>query len=179
MQTKKTNPRFSKVKLTYVLLILGVLSVGSVYGFHLFTLYRAAQIEQPQLQADRLIRDLRRYERQMQRFPASFHEINQLIWHTQPQPDYGRAGKQAHTKNYYYVYQRIEDDKCVLWALPIGPRRELASSYYFVIAPHWLKVWKGAAMTDEQIARLPVVPTPDELAGWSLHEIAGQQRRIQ
>ena len=86
MQVKQTQSRFSKVKLTYLLLALAALSLGSTYGYHLFTLYRAAQRDQPQLQADRLIRDLRRYERQMQRFPANFHEINQALWHTQPTP---------------------------------------------------------------------------------------------
>jgi hypothetical protein len=49
-----------------------------------------------------VIRDLRRYHRETNRFPASFHEINARLWQTKPQPDYGAKGREARAKNYYY-----------------------------------------------------------------------------
>jgi hypothetical protein len=177
MQATQTRTRISKVKATYLVLMLATLSVGSAYGYHLFTLYRAAQRDQPQLQAKRLIRDLRRYERQAQHFPINFHEINQRLWHTQPAPDYGREGKQARAKNYYYVYRRVADDQCVLWALPVGLHRKVASSYFFVIAPQWTKAWKGAALNDEQIALLPAIPREDEFSRWGLAAMPAQTPR--
>jgi hypothetical protein len=110
----------------------------------------------------RLIKDLRRFQSQTRHFPADVTEINQLIWRTNPTPDYGSDGRRARTKNYYYFYTKVNDETCAFWALPIGPRRHYASSFFIVVSPSWVRMWKGEALSDEEIARIPAIPSP----GW-------------
>ena len=169
MNTTATKTGFSKMKATYALLFLAVVVVLSSYGWHLFTIYQAWQRDTPRHQVERLIRDLRRYYVETKRFPANFHDINQRLWHTRPQPDYGVNNREARVKNYFYWYTQVEEGKCVLWALPTGPQREYGSAFFVVITPEWVRAWKGKAMSEEKLQRLPAIAPMQVLAdlGWA------------
>ena len=56
-------------------------------------------------------------------------------------------------------------------ALPTGPRRQYASSFFIVLAPEWLRSWKGKAIEDDVISRLPAIPKPDQLAALMMQEM--------
>ena len=170
MKTTATKTGFSKMKATYALLFLAVVVVLSSYGWHLFTIYQAWQRDTPRPQVERLIRDLRRYYAQTQRFPGNFHEINQRLWHTKPQPDYGVNDREARVKNYLYRYTQVESGKCALWALPTGPQREYGSAFFVVITPEWVRGWKGKALDDEKLQQLPAIAPADLLAKFGLAE---------
>ncbi len=174
MSKTKTRPGFSKLKTTWLLLALaGVIAVGS-YGWHVYTLFRDWQVNMPQPQLERLTKDLRIYHAKTGHFPNTFVEINNLIWHTKPAPDYGGSGRQARTKNYYYFYIRVDDHTCAIWALPTGPQRHYASSFFLVLSPDWMRNWKGKAVADEFISSLPAIPSPNRLAELGMSEIPGQ-----
>ena len=115
-------------------------------------------------------KDRRAFHNQTRHFPASFVELNERLWHTQPPPDYGVNGRTAHTRNYEYRYTRVNADTCAFWALPTGPRRHYAAAYFVVVAPQWLRVWQGKALNDEQIGGLPEVPALRELVELGLSE---------
>ena len=172
MKTAQGKTGFSKLKATYTLLgLAAVIALGS-YGWHLYALYRAWERDTPQPQVERLVRDFRRYHTQAKQFPATFAEINERLWRTQPPPDYGKDGRQARVKNYLYRYTQVEPQKCVLWALPIGPQRRFAAAFFIVVTPAWARGWRGQALTDEAIAALPGVPTPQELAKLQMSEFS-------
>ena len=171
MKAAQGKTGFSKLKATYVLLGLAVITALGGYGWHLYVLYQAWQRDTPQPQVERLIRDLRRYHSQMKRFPADFHEINARLWYTKPQPNYGTNGREARVKNYLYRYTQVEAGKCVLWALPMGPQRGLAAAHFIVITPAWTHSWRGPALTDETVAALPNVPTSQELTKLQMSEM--------
>lgn len=171
MKTAQGKTGFGKLKATYALLgLAAVVALGS-YGWHLYALYQAWQRDTPQPQVERLIRDLRRYHAEAKHFPASFHEINARLWHTRPSPDYGMDGRQARVKNYLYRYTQVEADKCVLWALPVGPKREYGAAFFVVLTPTWVRGWKGKALSDEAIGTLPRVPAPELLANLEMREV--------
>ncbi|MGE0133129.1 MAG: hypothetical protein AB7U82_34055 [Blastocatellales bacterium] len=156
--------RIKKLRLSFIFAAITV-SVGAAsYVYHIYKLFQDSQINKPQPQVERLVKDLRGFHAQRHGFPNNFVEINQLIWRTTPAPDYGVEGRQARTKNYYYYYTKISDDACVFWALPLGPRRDYAASYFVVLSPEWMRAWKGQAMSDEQIAQIPAIPPPAVLA---------------
>jgi hypothetical protein len=73
-----------------------------------------ASIVSPQ----KLRRDLQLFHQRTGHFPETFNEINELLWHTRPKPDYGAQGRQARVKNYYYLYTRVNDRQCAIWAFP-------------------------------------------------------------
>jgi hypothetical protein len=170
----KPELKLNKLKATYLMLALcAILAVGS-YGWHVYTLFRDWQINMPQPQIEKLTKDLRIYHAKTGHFPSTFVEINNLIWHTKPAPDYGSESRQARTKNYYYFYTKVNDYTCAIWALPTGPQRHYASSFFLVLSPEWLRIWKGKALDDEAISDLPAIPSSDMLANMLMQEMPAQ-----
>jgi hypothetical protein len=55
--------------------------------------------------------------------------------------------------------------------LPIGPQRHYASSFFVVLSPDWMRVWKGKTMGDEEKAQVPAIPSPAVLAGFKMQEM--------
>ena len=170
MKRNVATSRMSARRLTWlVLAAVACLAAGS-YGYHLFRLYQQWQRDTPQPQVERLIHDLRRFQAETKQFPNNFHEVNERLWNTKPNPDYGVDGKQARVKNYVYRYTRVEADKCVLWALPVGPQRQLAKSYFLVVSVEWVRRWQGTALSNAQLARISPIPTPHELSDLAMKE---------
>lgn len=170
-----TKPRvkLGKLKASHLLIALSVVAVLGGYGWHLYALFRDSQVNMPQPQIEKLTRDLRLFHSRTRRFPASFNEINELLWRTRPTPDYGAEGRQARTKNYYYFYTRVKDDQCAIWAIPLGPRRQYAASFFAVVTPGWKRLWQGKALDEATIVKLPAIPDPQELSNLQFQETAG------
>ncbi|MBS1808787.1 MAG: hypothetical protein JST84_11390 [Acidobacteria bacterium] len=163
--------RVSKWRLTYIAALLSVIAGLSSYGWYIYTLVRDAQLHKPQPQIEKLLKDLLMYYRQTKQFPRNFTEINQRLWHTVPPPDYGKDGREARTKNYFYWYTQVNADTCAFWALPTGPQRGYASAFFIVLAPGWARAWKGKARSDEELNRLPAIPSPQALAEINMQEL--------
>jgi hypothetical protein len=171
MPTSETGMRWSKMRLTYIVTLLSVVAGLSSYGWYIYTLVRDAQLHKPQPQIEKLLRDLRAYHANAKQFPHSFAEINQRLWHTTPPPDYGKDGREARTKNYYYRYTKVNADTCAFWAFPTGPQRQYAATFFVVLTPGWARAWKGKARKDEEINRLPAIPSPQVLAEMQMQEL--------
>lgn len=171
MPSAEQSFRFSKWRLTYGFALVSlVVGLGS-YGWYIYTLVRDSQRNKPQPQIEKLLKDFRAYHAQTRQFPTSFTEINQRLWHTSPPPDYGKEGREARPKNYYYFYTRVSENTCAFWATPIGPQRHYASSFFVVLSPDWVRVWQGKAKSDEEIAHLPAIPSPQALADMQMQEL--------
>src|SRR5947209_20343740 len=95
MKNEGAKSGLSKLRVAYLCLSLSVVAICAGYGWYLYTLFRDAQLNMPQPQMEKLIRDLRLFHSRTRRFPKTFDEINYLIWHTLPKPDYGVDGRQA------------------------------------------------------------------------------------
>jgi hypothetical protein len=171
MDTFEKKPRLSKMRISYLSAIVALVACLGAYAWHVYALFREAQQTNPQPQLERLSQDLRTYHFRTRQFPANFQIINQQLWHTTPAPDYGSDGRRARTKNYLYLYTKINEETCAFWALPVGVRREFASSFFVVLAPNWRRVWKGKALTDEELVMLPMIPSPNQLADLNLLEL--------
>jgi hypothetical protein len=170
----KPGMKLGKLKASHLLIALGVVTVLAGYGWRLYALFRDSQMNMPQPQIEKLTRDFRIYHVKTGHFPETFIEINNLIWRTKPTPNYGNAGRQARTKNYYYFYTKVNNHTCTIWALPIGPRRQYASSFFVVLSPNWVRHWTGEALNDEAIVALPAIPSSDRLAELKMREIPGK-----
>ena len=170
MESPGQKNRFNKLRLSYIFALITVAAGAGGYGYHLYRLFQDSQINKPQPQVERLAKDLRLFQTQAHRFPMNFIEVNQLIWRATPAPDYGNEGRQAHAKNYYYYYTKVSDEACAFWALPVGPQRHYAPSFFVVLAPGWMRAWKGQAMSDEEIAQIPAIPSPTVLADLKMGE---------
>lgn len=172
MPNAATGMRLSKWRITYILTLASVIAGVSSYGWYIYTLVRDAERNKPKPQIERLLKDLRTYYINTKQFPANFTEINARIWHITPLPDYGKDGREVRTKNYYYWYTKVNAETCAFWAIPTGSQRHYASSFFVVLAPNWLRVWKGNAKTDEEIRRTPAIPSPQTLAEMQMQEMS-------
>lgn len=171
MQAAGKQQGLSKLRITYLFVIItAVVGIGS-FGYYIYRDYRDARLNLPQSQVERLIKDLRLYQSQTRHFPATFAEVNERLWHTTPTPNYGDDGRRARTKNYHYLYTKVNDEICAFWSLPVGPQRRYAASFFVVLSPIWLRAWKGKAMGDEEMAKLTEIPSPDALADIGMHEM--------
>ncbi|HZF38908.1 MAG TPA: hypothetical protein VE715_08795 [Blastocatellia bacterium] len=65
----------------------------------------------------------------------------------------------------------MNDRQCAIWAIPFGPQRHYASTFFVVLSPDWIRSWKGRAMSDEEIARIPAIPSPTDLAELKMREM--------
>jgi hypothetical protein len=170
MKSAKTKSGLSKLRITYLSLSLAAVAICGGYGWYLYTLLLDARLNMPQPQIEKLTRDLRLFYSQAKRFPKNFNEINDLIWHTRPKPDYGADGRQARVKNYRYLYIWVNDRQCAIWAFPLGSRRHYASTFFVVLSHDWMRSWKGRAMSNEEMAQIPDIPSPTELAELKMQE---------
>jgi len=170
MESPGQKNRFNKLRLSYIFALITVSAGAGGYGYHLYRLARDSQVNKPQPQVERLVKDLRLFQSRTNRFPKNFIEVNQLIWRTAPAPDYGSDGRQARAKNYYYYYTKVSDETCAFWALPVGPQRHYAPSFFVVLSLGWMRTWRGEAMSDEEIARIPAIPSIASLAELKMHE---------
>ena len=170
MESTGPKHRLSKLRIAFVFALVTIVAGAGSYGYHLYRLAQDLQINKPQPQIERLARDLRQFHAETRRFPANFIEINQRLWQTKPEPDYGGDGRRAWTKNYFYFYTKVNDETCAFWALPIGPQRQYASSFFIVLSPAWMRAWKGGAISDEEIAKAPAIPFPATLAEFKMQE---------
>jgi hypothetical protein len=159
MESSYPKHHFNKLRPSYIFALITIAAGAGGYGYHLYRLARDSQINKPQPQVERLVRDLRLFQSRTNRFPKNFIEINQMIWRTTPAPDYGNEGRQARAKNYYYYYTKATDETCAFWALPVGTQRHYAPSFFVVLSPRWMRAWRGEAMSDEEIARIPTIPS--------------------
>ena len=174
MESSDQKHRFNKLRLSFIFALITITAGVGSYGYHLYKLLQDSQLNKPQPQIERLVKDLRLFQAQAHHYPKNFIEINQLIWRTIPAPDYGNEGRQARTKNYYYYYTKVSDETCAFWALPVGPQRHYAPSFFVVLSSGWMRVWKGLAMIDEEIARIPSIPSPTALAELKMQEIGSR-----
>lgn len=171
MQATSKQRGLSKLRITYLFVIITVVvGIGS-FGYYIYRNYRDARLNLPQAQVERLIKDLRLYQSQMRQFPATFAEVNERIWHTTPAPNYGSDNRRARTKNYYYRYTKVNGETCAFWALPVGPQRHYAPSFFVVLSPDWSRAWKGRSLSDEQIVQVAEVPSPEMLADLGMNEM--------
>lgn len=176
MNPRNAKTRFGKLKIAHATFALALLAGVGGYSWRVHSLFRDAQVNMPQPQIEKLVKDVRLFHSQAKRFPRNFSEINDFIWRTRPTPNYGTEGRQARAKNYYYFYTRVNDRQCAIWALPLGPSSLDASAFFLVLAPDWLRVWKGEALEEAAIPAIPAIPSTNELANLRMREIPVRSR---
>src|SRR5262245_25755622 len=130
MKSASAKSGLSRLRITYLGVILAAVASCLCYGWYLYTLFRDARLNIPQPHVEKLTQDLTLFHSRTKRIPKNFNEINHLIWHTRPDPEYGADGRQARVKNYRYLYTRVSNQQCAIWAIPLGPQRDYASTFF-------------------------------------------------
>lgn len=170
---KSQNPTPGKSggpkRLTFVIFGLAVLTAACSYGYSVYAENQRQEALLPRLKLSSLIRDVRKYEKLAGRVPRGFDEIEELVWkHKGRKPAFDLDGSAYTLGNYFYVYNALSHDSATVWAVPVGPRREEASTHFVVIGPDAVAHWKGAAIKHEDFSRIVKNPQVSELASLGL-----------
>ncbi len=112
------------------------------------------------------------------RFPETYNEVNDLIWRIRPKLNYGAEGRRARVKNYHYIYTRVNNEQCAVWAIPFGPQRHYAFTFFVILSPDWMRAWRGRAMSDEEIAQIPSIPSLTVLDEFKMQEMPSTVFRV-
>ena len=162
VEGKEGKRRFG---ISYVVLVLAILTYLCTWGYTVFAAQWKARSEAPQIDPIvKIIRGLRQYQQTTASFPQTFDQVETQIWKHPNPPPYGAGGHALALKNYYYLYSLISPTRCTLWAIPVGARAKEASSYFLVIAPTERKKFKGPALDLKQASTITSVPTYTQLA---------------
>jgi len=166
----ETADKKPTLKLPFIMLAAVAIFGGCVYGYHIYRLACAEEALAPQPAVAQLVNSLRAYQAQTGHFPKNFPEINERIWRRDPPPAFGQEGSDLLFHHYWYFYTQVNRETCALWALPMGPKRELGRAFYVALTPNWIRVWKGAALSDEQLKLIRRIPTPEILGQLEMKE---------
>ncbi len=128
----------------------------------------------PRPAVDYIIKALRTYHHQVGKFPENFVELETRVWRHPHPPKFADEGRGISMHNYYYIYALAEPGVCALWAIPVNKREE-GSTFFLTIAPEWVRRWKGAPLSFDEIKRLPYVSTAAQLAVLGLTELSAIQ----
>lgn len=147
-----------KIKASYILMPVFLMVMLISYFYSGWAQSRRYDASLPRDGTDSLIKALMTYKEGAGRFPLDFKEVEERVWKRQKPPNYGESGRTFLAFNYHYIYFPKDNFTCTLWALPAGPRRAEASSYFFYITPDKIRKWKGPDMSEDDIKKLRPLP---------------------
>ena len=155
--------RKQRLKVTFIILPLAIITLIICYAYGTWARTVREKEMVPRLAVDSMVKGLRQYQRQTGQFPGDFGELEQRIWKHKQSPDFGPSKRTLTVANYYYVYAKTDPLTCTIWAIPSGPKREEASTHFLVVGPEVIKVWKGPALSKNDIDKISSAPTGDLL----------------
>lgn len=147
------------LKISFILLAVAIVVTGVCYVYSRWAEAQQQQESLPRLEADRLVKGLRQYQREMGQFPNDLAELQGRVWKNTPVPDFGTTKRTLTVANYYYLYSKVDPLTCAVWVIPSGPRREEGSTHFLVIGPQVIRRWKGPALSRTDVDKLEPVPT--------------------
>lgn len=158
----KTRKR--RFGISYVLLVVAVITYLGVWGYSIFAADWKAKASVPKIDPIlTIIKGLRQYQKSNANFPQTFNQVEDQVWKHSKPPPYGANGHSVVIKNYYYLYTFITPTRCTLWAIPVGPRTGEASSYFLILTPTEREKYKGPPLGLEEAGRITGTPTYAQL----------------
>lgn len=159
----------NRLKLTFLLMPAALFLVVGAYVYSLWMAEKGKAAEVPVDSVSMMMRDLLRFHEKRGGFPASLKDLEGVVW-DRKEREFMAGGKGFRHRNYYYLYSRIGDHRYSLWAIPTGPSRDEAASWFLAATPEACRRWKGAALPIEQIQRVNSDPTITQLGVLGLIE---------
>jgi hypothetical protein len=151
--------------ISYLLLVVAVVTYLGVWGYSVFAADWKAKASIPKIDPIlTIIKGLRQYQKVNATFPETFDEVEAKVWKHPLPPDFGANGHTLLLKNYYYFYTYVTPTRCTLWAIPVGPRAEEASSYFLILSPTDREKYKGPALDLKEASTINGMPTYAQLA---------------
>jgi hypothetical protein len=164
MQGVKGKTHKRRFGISYLLLVVAVVTYFGVWGYSVFAADWKAKASVPRIDPVlTIIKGLRQYQKINATFPQTFNEVETQVWkHARP-PDFDANGHALLLKNYYYLYTFISPTRCALWAIPVGSRASEESSYFLILTPTDREKYKGPPLDLKEASTITGAPTYAQL----------------
>jgi len=149
------------MKISFIVVIVCAVVCLVCYVYGSWADAKAQEEMIPKLAADSLVGAVRKYQKATGQFPNDFAEV--AARNHKPVSQFGANKRTLLDHNYYYVYTKVDPLTCAIWAIPSGPKREVASTVFLVVGVDTIRNWKGPSLSKADIEKLPMVPTNDQL----------------
>ena len=180
MQGVQGKTRKRRFGISYLLLVVSVVTYFSVWGYSVLAADWKAKASVPKIDPIlTIIKGLRQYQKIHATFPQTFNQVETQVWKHARAPDFGANGQSIVLKNYYYLYTFINHTRCTLWAIPVGPRAAEASTYFLILTPTDREKYKGPPLDLKEASTITGTPTYAQLAilGMIRQESLPQRKR--
>jgi hypothetical protein len=160
----------NSLKISLVLIPLAILMVVGTYIYSLWASERQRVAELPVEAADVMMRDLLTFHKKRGGFPKDLKEMEGVVWEKKESRSYSNDKRGITRRHYYYLYSPFSHHRFTLWAIPVGRQREEAATWFLVVTPELRRRWKGGALSPEDVKRLSLDPSANELGVLGLIE---------
>lgn len=167
----------ARLKVSLVLLPVAIAVLAGIYVYSLWAAERQRAADVPVEAADAMMRDLVSFHKKRGGFPKDLKEMEGVVWEANESRSYSNDKRGITRRHYYYLYTPLSHHRFTLWAIPMGRHREEAATWFLVATPEMHRRWKGSALDPEDVKRLSLYPSIDELSVLGLIEQPTALRR--
>lgn len=163
-------PMLTRLKVSLVLIPVALAVLAGIYVYSLWAAERKRAAEIPVEAADAMMRELLSFHKKRGGFPKDLKELEGVVWEKKESRSYSNDKRGLTHRNYSYLYTRLDHHRFTLWAIPMGRHREEAATWFLVVTPELRRRWKGGALSPEDVKRLSLDPSANELSVLGLFE---------
>lgn len=160
----------NSLKISLVLIPLAILLVVGTYIYSLWASERQRVAELPVEAVDVMMRDLLAFHKKRGGFPKDLKEMEGVVWEKKESRSYSNDKRGITHRHYHYLYTPSSHHRFTLWAIPMGKQREDAVTWFLAVTPESQRRWKGGALSPEDVKRLSLDPSANELSVFGLIE---------
>lgn len=159
-----------RLKISLALLpVVAVVLIGT-YVYSLWAGERQRSAEVPVEAASMMMRDLLAFHAKRGSFPSDLKQLEGVVWEKKAERDFSIDNRALRHRNYLYLYTRVAAHDVTLWAIPTGPSRNEAATWFMNVTPDQCRRWKGAALPLDSVKGIGTSPSTAELGVLGLTE---------
>lgn len=149
--------------------LFAVVLIGT-YVYSLWAGERRRSADIPVEATSMMMRDLLAFHKKRGSFPSNLKELEGVIWEKKVDRDFSVEDRALSHRNYLYLYTHQSPHEFTLWAIPAGPSRNEAATWFLSVSHDQCRRWKGAALPLDSVRGIATAPSPAELGILGLTE---------
>jgi hypothetical protein len=163
-------PMLTRLKVSLVLIPVAIAVLAGIYVYSLWAAERQRAADVPLEATSTLVRDLLAYHKKRGSFPGDLKQLEGAVWEKKQDREFSIENRGLKHRNYFYFFTRINPNRSVLWAIPMGEMREDSPTWFLAVTPDFCRRWKGPALGLEHVKKISVEPSSRELGVLGLVE---------
>ena len=160
----------NRLKISLALFPLFAVVLIGAYVYSLWAGERQRSAEIPMEASSMMMRDLLAFHEKRGRFPDDLKQMEGVIWEKKPDRVFSVEDRALSHRNYLYLYTRQTPHEFTLSALPTGPSRNDAATWFLSVSPDQCRRWKGAALPLDSVREIVTSPSSAQLGVLGLTE---------